>query len=71
MYAEGVARSDEWVSWAAMDELNRHFNDQPSVSQGVGFVSIDKDHNMPATPGDGYQTPVDFKTIYKTAWGVG
>lgn len=71
MYAEGVARSDDWVSWAAIDQLNRHFNGQPSVPQGLGFVAITKDHNMPAQPGTSYQTTIDFKDEYKKAWGVG
>lgn len=71
MYAEGVARSDEWVSWAAIDQLNRHFNNEPSAPQGLGFVSITKDNNMPAEPGVSYQTKVDFKAAYKSAWGVG
>jgi len=71
MYAEGVARSDEWVSWAAIDQLNRHFNNEPSAPEGLGFVSINKDNNMPAEPGVSYQTKVDFKAAYKSAWGVG
>jgi ribose transport system substrate-binding protein len=71
IYAEGVARDSDWVSWAAMDQLNRYFNGQPSVPQGLGFVSIDKNHNMPKNPGEGYKTSVDFQALYKKAWGVG
>ena len=71
LYAEGVARSDAWLSWAAIDQLNRHFNNQPSAPQGLGFVAIDSTHNMPAQTGANYQTPVDFKALYKKAWGVG
>ncbi|WP_311215039.1 MULTISPECIES: substrate-binding domain-containing protein [unclassified Arthrobacter] len=71
MHAEGVARSSEWLSWAAMDQVNRYFNKQPSVPQGVGFISIDKNHNMPEQSGDGYKTAVPFEQLYKKAWGVG
>ena len=71
LYAEGVARSAEWVSWGAVDQLNRHFNNEPSAPQGLGFVSIDKTNNMPAETGANYQTPVDFRALYKKAWGVG
>lgn len=71
MYAEGAARSSEWLSWAAMDQVNRHFNNQPSVPQGVGFTSIDKSRNLPGSSGQGYQTSVPFEQLYKKAWGVG
>jgi ribose transport system substrate-binding protein len=70
LYAEGVARSDEWVSWAAIDQLNRKFNNESSAPQGLGFVAIDSTNNMPAEAGANYQTPVDFKALYKKAWGV-
>lgn len=71
MHAEGVARSSDWLSWAAMDQVNRHFNGQPSVPQGVGFISIDKEHNLSSTSGEDYKTSVPFKELYKKAWGVG
>jgi ribose transport system substrate-binding protein len=71
VYAEASSRSSEWESWAAMDELNRHFNGQPSVPEGLGYISITKDHNLPSEAGSSYQTPVDFEAAYKKAWGVG
>ena len=71
MYAEGVARDSNWEAWAAIDELNRYFNHQPSVPEGLGFVSIDKSHNMPANPSAGYTTSVPYETLYKKIWGVG
>lgn len=70
VYAEATAKSSEWESWAAIDELNRYFNHQPSVSEGLGFISITKDHNLPATAGANYQTSVPFEQLYKKAWGV-
>ncbi|NKQ55508.1 substrate-binding domain-containing protein [Amycolatopsis sp. K13G38] len=71
LYAEASAKSSEWESWAAIDELNRHFNGQPSVPEGLGFVSLDKTHNLPSQPGSNYQTTVDYQAMYKKAWGVG
>jgi ribose transport system substrate-binding protein len=71
LYAEATSRSSEWESWAAIDELNRHFNKQSSVAEGLGYISITKDHNLPATAGSSYQPAVDFAAAYKKAWGVG
>ena len=69
--AISAARSPEWIQWATIDNLNRALNGQPPVPQGVGFVVIDKDNNMPPQPRTNYQTAVDFKAAYKKAWGVG
>lgn len=63
------ARSVEWEGWAAIDTLNRHFNGEPSVPQGVGMAIIDNEHNMPDS-GDEYVASIDFKSIYKKAWGI-
>lgn len=71
IYAEAAAKSSEWESWAAMDELNRYFAGQQSVPEGEGYISIDKDHNMPTQSNVDYQTKVDFESIYKKSWGVG
>ena len=63
------ARSVEWEGYAAIDTLNRFFNDEPAVPQGVGMALIDKDHNLPAS-GDKYEATIDFKSIYLKAWGL-
>jgi ribose transport system substrate-binding protein len=62
-----VGYSNGWVSWAAMDAINRHLNDSPQVSQGLGFRIIDKS-NVPA---GGYESEFDYEAAYKKAWGVG
>jgi ribose transport system substrate-binding protein len=71
MYAEAVSFDVDWPSWAAIDQLNRHFNDEDSVPQGLGFVAVDKDHNLPAESGQNFQSQVDFRSMYQEAWGVG
>jgi ribose transport system substrate-binding protein len=71
MHAEGVSRDPAWVSWAAMDQVNRYLNKQPAAPQGLGFISIDKTRNLPAAAGTGYKTSVPFEELYKKAWGVG
>jgi ribose transport system substrate-binding protein len=62
-------RDASWTAWSAFDQLNRAFNNQPSVPQGQGWILIDKDHNFPAD-GASYATPVDYKAAYTKLWGA-
>jgi ribose transport system substrate-binding protein len=66
--AAPAAHSPEWMGWGAIDNINRVLQDQPTVPQGVGFRPVDKDHNMPASSGESYKSPVDFKAAYKELW---
>jgi ribose transport system substrate-binding protein len=68
--AEGYAQPSAWVSWAAIDELNRYFDGQPAVPEGIGLVAIDKNHNLPPA-GQNYASNIPFEALYKKAWGVG
>ena len=63
------AHDGKWMAWGAVDNLNRFFNGEPPVPQGVGFRIVDKDNNM-MPPGEDYATPVDYRTAYKKLWGV-
>lgn len=56
----------EWIGYAAIDELNRAFNGQEPVSQGLGFQIVDKDHGLPAS-GD-LKSSVDWKSAYQKTW---
>jgi ribose transport system substrate-binding protein len=62
-----------WVGWAAVDGLNRVFNGQPQVSEGIGNQAIDKAQNLPTkTPFyDGNPKSQDYRTVYKRLWGAG
>jgi ribose transport system substrate-binding protein len=64
-----TANSDMWLAWAALDSLNRLFNGQPLVPEGIGFRLIDKEHNM-MPPGKDYEPPLDFRSVYKKSWGA-
>ena len=59
----------DWTGWAAVDTLNSVFANKPPAFSGLGWQLVDATHNLPAT---GSFTPsVDFKSVYKKAWGVG
>jgi ribose transport system substrate-binding protein len=58
-----------WHAWAAVDTLNSTLNGQPGKFPGVGYMLIDKDHNLP--PSGPVQHNVNYKDVYRKAWGVG
>jgi ribose transport system substrate-binding protein len=70
-FAAGVAAG--WVGWAAIDGLNRVFNGQPQVSQGLGNQAIDKTHNLPTkTPYyDGNEKSQNYRSVYQKLWSDG
>jgi ribose transport system substrate-binding protein len=61
----------QWLGYAAADALNRAFAGQATkVDSGLGFLIIDKDHNLPAQ-GQLWAPPVDFADAYRKAWAGG
>lgn len=68
--AEPAAHDGSWMAWGALDEINRYLNGQPPVPEGVGFVTIDKNHNMPPA-GQNYKTTIPYQTSYLKLWGLG
>ncbi len=60
--------SSEWVGWASIDTMNSFFLGQEPADSGIGWVMVDKDHNLP--PSGEFVPPVDFQAEYKAAWGV-
>ena len=65
--AVNIAPSD-WTGWAAVDTMNSLFTDVPAADSGLGWQLVDKDNNVPAN--GPFVPKVDFKAIYKKAWGV-
>ena len=59
----------DWTGWAAIDTLNSLFLGQKPAYSGLGWQLVDATHNLPAS--GPWVSPVDFKAIYKKAWGVG
>ena len=62
-----------WVGWAAIDGLNRAFNDQPQVAEGLGNQAIDAAHNLPTATAyyDGNAKSGDYKAVYQKLWQTG
>jgi ribose transport system substrate-binding protein len=58
----------DWTGWSAIDTLNSLFRGEKPAYSGLGWQLVDSSHNLPAS-GE-WVSPVDFKTIYKKAWGV-
>jgi ribose transport system substrate-binding protein len=59
----------KWIAWATIDEINRVFNDEPLVPEGIGVRLVDATHNMPPE-GEDYSSPIDYESAYKKAWGL-
>jgi ribose transport system substrate-binding protein len=59
----------EWTGWSAVDALNSRFAGQEARPAGFGTMLVDKEHNLP--PSGPAQHNIDFKSIYRRAWGVG
>jgi ribose transport system substrate-binding protein len=58
-----------WAGWAAADDLNRLFAKQPQVDPGIGYMSIDKDHNLQAaTPFYDGNPKSEWKANYVKIW---
>ena len=59
----------DWTGWSAIDTLNSLFQGKAPAFSGLGWQLVDPTHNLPAS--GPWQSPIDFKAIYKKAWGVG
>jgi ribose transport system substrate-binding protein len=62
-----VGNSEDGFGWAGADTLNRIFAGTPAVAEGLGYQTIDKSHNMPAT-GPYVFTGTDYKAAYEKVW---
>lgn len=59
----------DWTGYAAIDTLNSLFSGKPAVDSGLGYQLVDRTHGLPAS--GPFIPAVDFKAVYKKAWGVG
>ena len=64
-----LSTDSAWFGWAVVDTLNSAFNREQPRSPGLGGMLIDREHNLP--PSGSVQHNINFKNIYRKAWGVG
>jgi ribose transport system substrate-binding protein len=64
-----LSTDSAWFAWAVVDAVNSGFNGEQPRPAGLGGMLIDNDHNLP--PSGPAQHNVNFKSIYRKAWGVG
>jgi|RhiMethySRZTD1v2_1073278.scaffolds.fasta_scaffold03178_22 ribose transport system substrate-binding protein len=58
-----------WFGWTVVDTVNSAFNGEKPRPNGLGGMLVDKDHNLP--PSGPVQHNVNYKNVYRKAWGVG
>jgi ribose transport system substrate-binding protein len=64
-----LSTDSQWIGWAVIDALNSAFNGEESRTPGVGAMLIDREHNLP--PSGPVQHNVNYKSVFRKAWGVG
>jgi len=64
-----LATDSSWMGWAVLDALNSAFNGETPRPPGLGAMLVDKEHNLP--PSGSVQHNINFKSVYRKAWGVG
>jgi ribose transport system substrate-binding protein len=64
-----LSTDSQWAGWATVDSLNSAFNGEAPRPAGFGGLLVDRDHNLPPT--GPVQHNVNFKNVYRKAWGVG
>lgn len=64
-----MAFDSRWEAWAAIDAMNRAFAGAEQVHGGQGYIYVDATTNMPES--GAWDSTVDFRSAFKTLWGVG
>jgi ribose transport system substrate-binding protein len=69
--AMDVGYSFGWVAYSALDDMVRLLAGEKEVSKsGADLQVIDAENNLPAGKGEPFEPPVDYKALYREAWGV-
>jgi ribose transport system substrate-binding protein len=63
-----VASAQEWGAWGSIDTAIRVLAKQKPVYIGESQQIVDRDRNLPAS--GNYQGSTDFRSAFRTAWGV-
>lgn len=62
-----MATPTGWSGWAAIDTLNRSLAGEDLPDQGVGYQLLTAED----IDGTDYEGPIDFRSAYRSVWGVG
>ncbi len=57
-----------WAGYGTADAINRALAGVDQVPQGLGFQTIDTDHNLPKK--GAYTNGFDYKSAYRTLWNL-
>ena len=65
-----IAISNGRAAWSLADQLNRFFNGQGAVKDGIGWTLLDAESpNLPPA-GENYDGPLDYRSGYAELWGL-
>lgn len=68
--AMGVGYPIGWVSYSALDAINRLLAGEKSIgNSGAGIQVYDAEHNLPPA-GQAFSPPIDYRSLYQKAWGL-
>jgi ribose transport system substrate-binding protein len=64
----GVWDQSKWFPFEVADQLNRHFNGEPSAPQGLGLAAFDLEGGDMPPEGKNYEAPIDYVKAYEEIW---
>jgi ribose transport system substrate-binding protein len=65
-----TAWPQQWIGWAAMDEINEVLAGRPTRDEGLGWEIIDNTNKQDMPPaGQIWQGSPDFRQVYEKSWG--
>lgn len=65
----GFVYDENYAAWATVDMINRLFAGAENASTGPGLAVVDRENGL-AAEGEDWVTDIDFRTAYKSIWGV-
>ena len=64
-----VGLSNGRAAWSIVDQLNRVFDGDKTVKDGIGTQIIDATHNLPKAGGP-YEGALDYRAVYSKLWSA-
>lgn len=70
-WTAAAAHSAEWMGYGSMDDMNRVFNGEPTVPEGIGPVLVTKEKNLPSGSDEEYAPSFSIPAKYEELWKTG